>query len=249
MKPARSQPEQNGSNRRRRLRPPARTPATTRVRGVEEGLPRRLAPRKRPRQDRSRATVEAILGAAVDLLAAQGYARASSNQIAARAGVSVGSLYQYFPNKDAIVMALFERHARGIEHVVSTALADLRRQEVPVREGFRRMLRGFEALHEADPKMARAVDAHVDGRQQFTEIVRHREERFRQELAGLLRARADVRRGDHAIMASLLYDIVDAVTRSLTHGDARRFDRRRALDEATEAICRYIEADARPGAV
>jgi hypothetical protein len=43
-------------------------------------------------------------------------------------------------------------------------------------------------------------------------------------------------------MASLLFDIVDTVTRSLMHGDAQRFDRRLALEEATEAICRYIEA-------
>ena len=179
--------------------------------------------------------------AAVDLLSSRGYARTSTNQIAARAGVSVGSLYQYFPNKDAIVAVLFARHARAIEQVVQAAFADMRRPDLPVREAFRRMLLGFEALHDADPKMARAVEP-ADGRQQLAGIVRGREERFRLQLAGILRQRPDVRRANHAIMASLLFDIADAVTRSLMHGDARRFDRRDALGEATEAICRYIEA-------
>jgi AcrR family transcriptional regulator len=177
----------------------------------------------------------------VDLLSHQGYARTSTNQIAVRAGVSVGSLYQYFPNKDAIVTALFERHASGVERIVSASLKDLRRAEVSIRDGFRRMLLGFEALREADPRMARAVDPHVDGRQALVAVMRQREEAFRAELAAVLESRPDVRPGNRALMASLLFDIVDGVIRSLMHGDARRFDRQQALDEGVEAICRYIE--------
>lgn len=238
--------EETGAERGARRRPPGRTQAAARVsssgQAAGHGLPRRLAPRKLPGQDRSRATVEAILEAAVDLLSAHGYARTSTNRIAVRAGISVGSLYQYFPNKDAIVTALFERHAQSIAQIVAASLADLRSPDVTIRDGFRRMLLGFEALHEAHPKMARAVDPHVDGRQQLSAIVNQREEHFRQELCEVLRARPDVRRGDHAIMASFLFEMVEAIIRSLMHGDARRFDRPLALEEATEAMCRYIEA-------
>jgi len=217
--------------------------ARTRIRGDAGALPRHLVPRKPPRQDRSRTTVEAILEAAIDLLGAHGYARTSTNRIAARAGVSVGSLYQYFPNKDAIVTALFERHATGIEQVVSIAMADLRRHDLPVREAFRRMLTGFRAMHDANPKLARAVDPELDGRRQIADMVRRREQRFRDDLACVLAARPDVRRGNHEVMASLLYEIVEAVTSAIMHGDARRFDFEDALAEATEAICRYIEKD------
>jgi AcrR family transcriptional regulator len=230
---------------RRRGRPGRRDedPASrTRIPGAESRLPRHLTPRKPPRQGRSRALVEAILGAAVDLLSSRGYARTSTNQIAERAGVSVGSLYQYFPNKDAIVTVLFERHAHGIDRIVESALAEMRRPEVPLREAFGRMLLGFGALHDSDPKMARAVDPALDGRQQLAEIARRRQERFRQALAEVLRTRPDVRPGNHELMASLLFEIADGVTRSLMHGDARRFERREALSEATEAMCRYIEA-------
>jgi AcrR family transcriptional regulator len=69
----------------------------------------RPLPRKLPSQARSRETVERILDATARILIADGYAAASTNRIAAEAGVSPGSVYQYFPNKDAIVLATVER--------------------------------------------------------------------------------------------------------------------------------------------
>ena len=184
--------------------------------------------------------MEAILEAAAELLSSPAHS-ATTNQIAARAGVSVGSLYQYFPGRDAIMAALFERHASAVDQVVATTFADLRRPDLPLRHGFRRMLTRLQALHDADPRAAEAVSPYVEGRQQLADIVRRREGRFRQELVEVLRGRPDVRPGNYRLMAALLFDIVDAVTRSLMHGDARRFDRSEALSEAIEAICRYLE--------
>ena len=71
---------------------------------------RRTAPRKRPRQERSEATVDAILEAAAQELASEGYEATSTNRIAKAAGTSVGSLYQYFPSKDAIAVELVRRY-------------------------------------------------------------------------------------------------------------------------------------------
>jgi AcrR family transcriptional regulator len=68
------------------------------------------SPRKSPRQERSRRTVERIVEAAARIFHEQGYAGATTNDIADEAGVSVGSLYQYFPNKDALLVALTTRH-------------------------------------------------------------------------------------------------------------------------------------------
>jgi AcrR family transcriptional regulator len=67
-------------------------------------------PRKSPRQERSRRTVERILDASARIFHEQGYAAATTNDIADEADVSVGSLYQYFPNKDALLVALTTRH-------------------------------------------------------------------------------------------------------------------------------------------
>ncbi len=79
---------------------------------------RRLEPRKQPVQQRSRQTVGVILEAAAQVFDQRGYEDTTTDRIAERAGVSVGSLYQYFPGKDAILVALVEQHERqGVELV------------------------------------------------------------------------------------------------------------------------------------
>lgn len=80
-----------------------------------------VSPRKSPRQERSRLTVERILDAAARIFHEQGYAGATTNDIADEAEVSVGSLYQYFPNKDALLVALTKRHIES----TTAGLADL----------------------------------------------------------------------------------------------------------------------------
>lgn len=67
------------------------------------------SPRKAPQQERARLTVEVLLKATAELLELEGYAQLSTNKIARHAGVSIGSLYQYFPSKEALVAALIEQ--------------------------------------------------------------------------------------------------------------------------------------------
>jgi AcrR family transcriptional regulator len=85
---------------------------------------RRLSPRKTPRQERSRATVEALLEATADILIRQGYAKLTTNRIAERAGVNIASLYQYFPGKDAIVAELRRRHGAEQRTALRQVLAE-----------------------------------------------------------------------------------------------------------------------------
>lgn len=85
-----------------------------------------LAPRKAPRQARAQASVAAIVEAAARILGEHGLAGFNTNAVAARAGVSVGSLYQYFPNKDALMAALIladqQQRADRLEALVDEAL-------------------------------------------------------------------------------------------------------------------------------
>lgn len=69
-----------------------------------------FGPKKTPRQERAKVTVEAMLDAAARLLVEHPGEELDTNAVAARAGVSIGSLYQYFPNKGAVIQALIERH-------------------------------------------------------------------------------------------------------------------------------------------
>ncbi|MFG1796026.1 TetR/AcrR family transcriptional regulator [Nocardia sp. NPDC049149] len=83
--------------------------------------------RKTPQQERSRAMVARIVDAGQAVLIAHGYDGASTNRIAKAAGISPGSLYQYFPDKDAIVAAVIDRYNREVASTVyASALTNLR---------------------------------------------------------------------------------------------------------------------------
>ncbi len=77
-----------------------------------------MQPRKTARQARSAATTDVIVEAAARILETSGHAGFTTNAIAERAGVSVGSLYQYFPNKDAITRALIRRELGMLETAI-----------------------------------------------------------------------------------------------------------------------------------
>jgi AcrR family transcriptional regulator len=79
-----------------------------------------VAPRKTPRQERSRALVEAIVEAGTRILVRRGREAVTTNSVAAVAGVSIGSLYQYFPNREAIIAAVAGRHAQRIHDRIAT---------------------------------------------------------------------------------------------------------------------------------
>lgn len=75
-------------------------------------------PRKKPQQKRSEITNDAILEAAAHILTEEGYSQLNTNYIAEKAGVSIGSLYQYYPNKEAIVATLIERSVnKDVQHI------------------------------------------------------------------------------------------------------------------------------------
>lgn len=81
-----------------------------------------LQPRKTPSQSRSQKTVDYILEAAAHILEEQGFEGYTTNAIAERAGVSIGSLYQYFPGRDAVTVALIEQVTAGLIADVEAAL-------------------------------------------------------------------------------------------------------------------------------
>lgn len=100
--------------------------------------PPELSLRRTPQQDRSRKMVERIIDAAARVLAEYGYEGASTHRIAAAAGISSGSLYQYFAGKDAIVAAVLDRFAERLTARVDATLAAT--MTSPWREGGRALL-------------------------------------------------------------------------------------------------------------
>lgn len=113
-------------------------------------------PRKTPRQARSHATVEAILEATARVLGQHGYAGTNTNLVAELAGVSVGSLYQYFPNKLALVSALHERHVQQLAALLREAFAASRSANLAGR--IRRLVAVVLAAHRREPNLHRVLE-------------------------------------------------------------------------------------------
>ncbi|QBG35440.1 TetR/AcrR family transcriptional regulator [Litorilituus sediminis] len=80
-----------------------------------------VKPRKLPAQERAKFTVNAIKEAATHILVAQGYEKFTTNKVAERAGVSIGSLYQYFPRKESLIAAIKEDHFAQLRDLMLAA--------------------------------------------------------------------------------------------------------------------------------
>ncbi|XDZ52106.1 TetR/AcrR family transcriptional regulator [Neisseriaceae bacterium CLB008] len=113
-------------------------------------------PRKLPKQARAQYMVNIILEATARILAKRGYAGTNTNLIASEAGVSVGSIYQYFPNKDALISALHERHAEQMAEIIDTVFADA--QPHNLREHVSVMVHSLMAAHQCEPQLHQVLE-------------------------------------------------------------------------------------------
>jgi AcrR family transcriptional regulator len=112
-------------------------------------------PRKNASQARSRATVNALIEATARILVREGFDKASTNRVAEVAGVSVGSLYQYFPSKEALVAAVIERHSEEVANTVRQEVAAIETQSL--EQGLRTIVAGAVKAHRVNPKLHRVL--------------------------------------------------------------------------------------------
>src|SRR5262252_2003984 len=202
----------------------------------------RTAPRKRPRQERSQATVEAILTATARILVKEGFDRASTNRIAEQAGVSVGSLYQYFPSKEALVAAVMERHNRSLMQVVREALAGV--VALPMQQAARKLVAAAIKAHRIDPKLHRVLAEQIPRTGRLETI-----EAFNRETYALFRAyleahRDEFRTLDLGLAAFVCVTSIEALTHTavLHHSEDFSDEAFAALvEEATRLVVRYLQ--------
>jgi AcrR family transcriptional regulator len=127
----------------------------------------RLKPRKKPVQSRSASTVDAIVEAAARILEERGLDGYTTNAIAERAGVSIGSLYQYFPGKDALTAALLERETAVLwaDFIAARAERDWRvRLRLMIRAAVQHQMRRPTLARLLDFEESRLVDRSRDSR-------------------------------------------------------------------------------------
>ena len=185
--------------------------------------PQSLNPRKKPAQKRSAVTVDAIFEATIQVLLANGFEKATTIQVAQRAGVSVGSLYQYFPNKAALLAALVRRH---IEQVVSaTVVACAAVHGRGIEEMCRTTVGAFVDAKTQRPEVSRALylpAAAVGG----DAIVKEQSLRAWRAVLSMLLTATDATFAHPELVAQILVTSVIGPTQSAIEagGDRRTFE-------------------------
>jgi AcrR family transcriptional regulator len=202
-------------------------------------------PRKSASQKRSQATVEVLLDATARVLVREGYDHASTNRIATVAGVSIGSLYQYFPGKEALVTALVARHNREMLELLRSAMAAV--ATLSVAAAIRLLVAAMIDAHRVDPELHRIFDEQVPRMGQLAGI-----EAIEQEIFALVRAFFEARRDEIAVgdLDTATYICVTSVE-TLTHDfvirrpEASASEQAAMVEEITRLLVGYLEPKAR----
>ena len=192
-----------------------------------------LEPRKLPKQARSQTTVETILEAAAQVFERHGYAAGTTNRIAERAGVSIGSVYQYFPNKDAILVALVHEHLAE-----STAMLQphIERLNGGARfdDALPEIVHAMVAMHALAPTLHRVLFEETQLPPMLRAELEELEDRLVEQAADVLAADPRARPIDPRLTARIVIGAIEGLTHRLVL--------RPPPGVSTEAIAREITA-------
>ena len=198
-------------------------------------------PRKHAAQDRSRVTVNTLIEATAHILVKEGFDKASTNRIARRAGVSIGSLYQYYPTKEALVVAVIERHHEELMRVVREAASGI--EGLPLEQGIRRLVGAAIDGHRVDPALHRALTEQIPRMGRLGSV-----DAYNREAHGLARnyleaRREEIRAVDLDMAAFVVATSVEALTHTAVLRQSERLDGKAGdalVDEITRLVLRYL---------
>lgn len=198
-----------------------------------------MTARRNPKQLRARQTVEAVLDAAIRILKREGVGAITTNRIADVAGVSIGSVYQYFPHKRAIFTALHKRHIEQVDRRIERALVENAAE--PLEQLIRAMIEGMIEAHVEDPELCELLMTEVPHRAEGTQD-------FGSRLHGAFllalssRKSALKKHSDLKKVAFVVTHMIDA----LSHGAVLRrpagLSLRDTQEEAIRAVMAYLRS-------
>jgi len=201
-----------------------------------------LNPRKKPQQRRSRVTIESIFEATIQVLLANGLDAVTTAQIAARAGVSVGSLYQYFPNKNALLAAVVKRHVSEVVDATMRACQSVHGRTI--EEMCSTMMSAFVAAKTRRPEVSRALylpSAAVNA----DAIVREESQRCSSAVHDMLITAQDANFAQPQVISRILCGSIVTPTRAVIEAGGGREDFERLTRHLTSLTLGYLKEVAR----
>jgi AcrR family transcriptional regulator len=177
-----------------------------------------LEPRKVPVQARSTASVDAILEAAVQVLLKEGRERLTTRKVADRAGVSVGTLYQYFPNKSALLQAVLRNHLEGVAQTIDQVCREMKGAAVDAMATT--LVEAFLKAKLAHVETSRALYS-VSDDVRGAEIARQNAARNIAAVAAMLESAKERLNDDPQVMASITLATMAGVSRRMLESGLR----------------------------
>ena len=205
--------------------------------------PTLLEPRKSPVQARSAASVAAILQATVQVLLQVGRERLTTTRVALRAGVSVGTLYQYFPNKKALLQAALRNHLDEVTEAVERVCRE--QEGETLRTMVTALITAFLKAKMRNTKASVAlysVSADVDG----ARIAREMGMRVNQAIVRMLASAREALTTDPHLIAAMLEGAMVGVSRRALESGAPEKDFDRLHSELISMACAYLDACSTP---
>ncbi len=205
----------------------------------------RFRPRKAPSQARAVATVDAILGASARVLVTRGYAALTTNHVAKKAGVSIGTLYEWFPGKEALIAGLVDRHLTRAEALLEARAAELAEEALTISPLAlaRALAAAMVELHEDDPRLHRALTEEVPHPPETRARIRAIEQRMVDTLAALFAAHPGIAAGDPALAARMVTGLLESAThRWATDRTGEPIARDVLIEELARMIAAYLTA-------
>jgi AcrR family transcriptional regulator len=202
-----------------------------------------VKPRKAASQERSRATVDALVEATARILVKEGFDKTTTNRIAEVAGVSVGSLYQYFPCKESLVAAVIERHQQQLLQTVRGELADI--MAMPVEDAMRTLVAVAVKAHRIDPRLHRALAEQIPRVGKLQDVESFARENFALFRSYLEGHRDELRVDDLELAAFVCVTTIEA----LTHNAVLHYPKTPAgeamqalIDEGARLVSGYLKS-------
>lgn len=197
--------------------------------------------RRAPRQARGRERVDRVLDAAAALVGEVGYEAVTTNAIAERAGTSIGSLYQFFPNKQAILRALAARYLDALQPLCDELFAP-EHAALPLDEAIARIVDRLSAFHAAQPGF-QAVFYGSHGSPELAAAAQALTGTILERLESMLGARAPGLPADRrALVAAVVVETVKAMLALSVAAPGDEARRRAVIGEAKGLLWAYLEA-------
>jgi AcrR family transcriptional regulator len=184
--------------------------------------------------------VDAIVDATARVLVRDGYDALSTNRVAKEAGVSVGSLYQYFPGKEALVAAVMEQHASRMQENIAERMKNAPPAATP-EDVATEMIRAMLAAQQAEPKLHRVLVEQVPRLKGGLDVVR----RVSQQSAALVRAwletqRSHLREVDLDVATFILVTAVESVAHLQVLDRPKQLDQEALVEELSQLVLGYL---------